>query len=809
MVADLRLAVRGLTRHKTFTLAAVITLALGIGASTAIFTVVYGVLLRPLPFSDPDRIVRLVDARPGGAPVFAGRPFTNVTYHAWTAVARTIGPIESYVPFTFTAGLREPTRIRGAFVSAGLLQMLGVAPQRGRFFEPADGAPGTSPAVVLSDALWAEYFGRNEDAVGRTLTIDGRSHLVVGIAANGFAFPERETRMWVVTGPIRPPQGGRIQVTGGALARLAPGATAAAAAAEGTQVARSVGWPKSADFFLGDSGANEVRVQTLADELTGNVRPALLLMAAGVGCLLLMACANVANLLLSRGVAREREFAVRVAMGAGRWRLTRQMISETILISGIGGVFGLAIANMAITLLPSVAPEQFPRLDAVQIDWRAYAFAFSVSIAAGIIAGVVPAHRGGRPDLLPALRESTASTGTRMTRIRRILLATEAALAVMLLVAAMLLGRTLMRLLDVDPGFDRQNVLTTRVHMPRDANSDPFLEELLTRLRGMPSITAAGAGNMMPLGESAAAHMFTPQIPGRAPITVRGRAYWVTPGYAEAVGLRLRNGRLFNTSDLSSPLQSMLVNEEFVRTALGGVEPLGLQIPSMLTGNTTAQIVGIVSDVLKEGPAAVAQPEVYIPAPAHKYSIRGEINLVIRTADDAAKHAAAVRSLVRELRSDAAIDPVVAMSDKVMASVAQPRFAAFVLSSFAFTAVTLSAVGLYGVLAFVVARRQRELGVRSALGAPRTTLVGMVVREGMTAVLGGVAAGIAGAAAMTRLMQALLGTAIRRRAARHMVLCRSVNRADRRCTGCLFDSRCTRSDCQPRDLVARRIGCQA
>lgn len=757
MVADLRLAFRGLANHKSVALAAVITLALGVGASTAIFSIVYGVLLRPLPFSDAHRIVRLVDARPGGTPVFTGQPFTAVTYHAWTPVARTIGPIESYGPFTFTAGFDEPTRIRGAFISTGFFQMLGIAPQRGRFFQPDDGAPGTPPAVVLSDAIWAERFGRSDDAVGSTLTIDGRPHLIVGVTPREFGFPEQQTRIWVVTGPMPVPVNGRMQVTGGALARLAPGVTTAAAAVEGTQAARSVEWPKSADFFLGEGGANEVRVQTLVEEMTGKARPALLLMAAGVGCLLLIACANVANLLLSRGVARERELAVRIAMGAGRWRLTRQLFTEAMLLASTGGVLGFIVASTAVEWLPAVAPKEFPRLDAVQIDWRVFAFAVLVSSTVGIIAGLIPAIRAARPDLLPALRHGAGATaGTRMTRLRSVLLASEAALAVMLVVAAMLLGRSLARLLDVDPGFDRQNVLATRIHLPRGADSDPFLEELLARLRSVPGITAAGAGNMMPLGESAAAHMFTPQVPGRAPLTVRGRAYWVTPGYAEAVGLRLRRGRLFEASDLSAPLQSMMVNEEFVRTALGGVEPLGLQVPSMLTGNTTAQIVGIVSDVLKEGLAASPQPEVYIPAPAHKYSIRGEINLVVRTDGEGANYAASVRSLVRELRPDAAIDPVVAMSEKVSASVAEPRFAAVVLAGFALTAIILAGVGLYGVLAYVVARRQRELGVRSALGAPRATLIGMVVREGMAVALAGAVAGIAGAAAMTRLMRSLL-----------------------------------------------------
>lgn len=756
MVADLRLALRGLAKNRSFTFAAVVTLALGIGASTAIFTIVYGVLLRPLPFAEPDRIVRLVDARSGGAPVFAGQPFTNVTHHAWTPVARTIGPIESYDAATFTVGLGEPARVRGAYVSGGFFQMLGITPQLGRLFQPGDGTPETSPSIVISDALWTEHFGRGEDAVGRTLTVDGRPHMVVGVAPSGFAFPGSQTRMWVVSGPVPPPKGGRIQVTGGALARLAPGATVEAAAIEGTQAARSVEWPMAADFFLG-AGANEVRVQTLTAEMTGAIRPVLLLMAAAVGCLLLIGCANVANLVLSRGVARERELAVRVAMGAGRWRLIRQLLSESVLLAVAGGALGLGLATAAIAWLPYVAPAAFPRVDAIQVDWRVYAFALVVSLSAGIIAGLVPALRGATPELVPALREgSGASAGRKMTRVRSMFLASEAALAVMLLIAAMLLGRSLTRLMDTDPGFDRHNVLTTRIHLPRHANSDTFLEELLGRLRAVPGITAAGAANMMPLGESTAAHMFTPQVPGRAPTTVQGRAYWVTPGYAEAVGLRLRGGRLFDAGDLSSPLQSMLVNEEFVRTALGGVEPLGLQVPSMLSANTTAQIVGVVGDVLKEGPAATRQPEVYIPAPAHKYSIRGEINLVVRTSTDAAAHAATIRSLVRELRSDAALDPVVTMTEKMTTSVAQPRFAAIVLGAFAVAALTLAAIGLYGVLAYGVARRQRELGVRASLGATRTALIGMVVREGMTVMLAGAVVGIAGAAAVTRLMSAML-----------------------------------------------------
>jgi predicted permease len=762
MLRDIRLSVRTLARHKGFTLAALSTLTLAIGVTTTVFSIVDGVLLRPLPYSEPDRIVRLSEQRAGGTPVFSGQPFSNVTYHAWMPSARTIGPIASCDGYTFTVGFDEPVRVRGAWASPELFEILRIAPQIGRFFTGDDVVQGAPGVVVLSDGLWAERFGRSADAIGRTLTLDGRPFLVVGVAPRGFAFPENATQLWVVARSLPPPRGGRdgrIQVTGGALARLAPGSTPADAAAEGTAAARGVEWPSATGFFLGQGGPVEIRVKTLADDLTEHVKPALLVFLAGVGCLMLMACANVAHLFLSRGVARERELAVRTALGASRFGLIRQALTESIIIATAGGVIGMAAALACVRLLPIITPERFPRLDAVHIGWRSVVFAAAVSLAAGVLSGLTPALRSGRTGLVGCLRESGGGTASRRTiAFRALLLASEAALAVMLVVAATLLGRSFARLLDVEPGFDRRQVLASRIHLsePGQAVSDAFLGELLARLRAMPDVMAAGAGNMMPMGESAAAHTFTPQIAGREPVTVRGRPYWVTPGYAEAVGLRLRAGRFFNESDLSRSVQSMLVNEEFVHLALPGVEPIGLQVPSMMTGGVTAEIVGVVANVLKDGLASIPQPEIYIPAPAHKYSIRGEINLVVRTSGDPLAHAATVRQLVRQLRPDAAIDRMTTLEREVSTSVAQSRFAALVVTSFAVLAVMLAAIGLYGMLSYMVASRRRELGIRVALGASRATLIGMVLREGVGVTAAGVAAGLLGAAVSTRFLRALL-----------------------------------------------------
>ena len=565
---------------------------------------------------------------------------------------------------------------------------------------------------------------------------------------------------------VAPPvaqSGGGVRVEGTrAIARFAPGATTERAAAEATALARTVARPMAAEMLFGKGGPVEVRVRTLSDQMTVRVRPALLVLLVAVGVLLLIACANVANLFLSRGVSRERDLAVRVALGAGRGRLIRQLLTESVVISVVGGALGVALAWTLVRVLPVAAPDNFPRLDSVELDWRALAVAFAIAVVAGLISGLVPALRGTRPNLLPALREGVGASSSRTTAtIRRVLLGAEASLAVMLLIAAALLGRSFVRLVQTDAGYDASGVLTARIYLPGasrgQAQSDAFIAELLPRVRALPGVSAAGVSNMAPLGASTYMAAFTLPVPGRDPVTARALSYVVTPGYAEALRLRLRAGRLFEASDEASGVQALIVNEQFIKTFLQGVEPIGFRFNgSVVTSNyQSAEIVGVVADVLKDSFNQQPQAEVYVVA-SHGAAIRREINLVLRGAASPLAYAEPVRRIVAELRPDVAIDSVTPLADQVADSVAQPRFAATVLLAFAGIALLLAAVGLYGVLSYTVLRRQRDIGVRTALGATRTRIVAMIVREGMAVALCGLVIGVVAAAGLTGLMRSLL-----------------------------------------------------
>jgi len=400
-------------------------------------------------------------------------------------------------------------------------------------------------------------------------------------------------------------------------------------------------------------------------------------------------------------------------------------------------------------------------MDAVRLDWVTMGFAAVATGVSGVLSGVAPAFRSARADVLPALREGAGgSAGPRASGARQSLLITEAALAVMLLVAALLVGRSLGRLMDVDAGYDADNVLTARVYLPGAtegrAQTDAFVAQLLERLRAVPDVVAAGAGGMAPFGDSTMATALTIPVPGRESVVARSRVYVVTPGYAEALRLRLRAGRLLDEADFASSSQSPLVNEEFVRTFLqGGVRPLGFTIDSVLARGVRAEIVGVVGNVLKEGLRATVQPEVYV-VPAHRYNIRSEIHVLVRTARDPSALAGTLRGLVRELRADAAIDRVTTLAAQVSESVGTEQSATTTLRGLALAAMLLAAVGLYGVLSHLVSTREREIGVRAALGATRRQIAWLVVGDGLGTTIVGLLIGLAAAAGVTRLMKALL-----------------------------------------------------
>jgi putative ABC transport system permease protein len=757
---DIRLALRTLAGHKAFFAAAVTTLALGIGTTTAMFSVAYGVLLRPLPYAEAERLVHLSERHPGAVAISTSvePSLSNLTYYGWNGQGRTIGPIGTYGRRARTVGMDEPTRIPGASASPALFDVLRVSPALGRFFTDDDVRVGAAPVVILSDSLWRERFGASPDAIDKTILIDYTPHRIVGIAPPGFAFPDGTVRYWTPGVPRAPgAPGGNVQISPtSAIARLLPGASAAQAAAEGTAIARSQPRPPFADMIWGKGGPVEVQVRTMADKLTAPVRPVLLLFLAGAVCLLLIACANVVNLLLSRGAARERELAVMLALGASRSRVTRQLLIESLIIALAGGAIGVPLAMAIVRALPAFAPVDFPRLGEIRLDWTTAAFASVVSLLSGLAAGSMPALRSGRQNLLRGLR-GTATTPARHTaKARRTLLVAEASLAMLLLVVATLVGRSFGRLLDVDPGYDPARVLTARVFLPwaalRPGEADQFAEALLVRLRAVPSVQAAGGGWMTPFGGSTSANTFTIAVPGREAVSARSLVNVVTPGYAEALRLRLRAGRLLTDADRSAPTQSLVVNQEFVRTFLAGVEPVGFNVGVILSRGVTAEVVGVVNNVLKDGLQSAPAPEVYVVA-AHRYTIGGEIKLVVRTDTDPIHLAGTVRQLVRDLRSDAAVDNVLPLTSQLSDSVRTERLAASTLGSFATIATLLAALGLYGVVSYSVSTRQREIGIRAALGASRRDVVALVVRDGMGVAGIGLTLGLIGGAVAARVLQ--------------------------------------------------------
>jgi putative ABC transport system permease protein len=547
-----------------------------------------------------------------------------------------------------------------------------------------------------------------------------------------------------------------------ALARLKPGVTTAQAAAEGTSAARSITRPMAADLLFGKGGPVEVHVRRLAEEMTGSVRPALVALAVAATFVMLIACANVASLFLARGVSREGELSVRAALGAGRGRLVRQLLTESLALSLAGGVLGLAVAWLLTYAFPAFAPESFPRIDEVRIDWRVLGFALAISLAAGAIAGILPALRGARSGPANSLRAGGDRLASHGERIRALLLASEAALAVLLTIGAALVARSFTTLVSVDPGYDTRNVLAARVYLSGPNAIEipgPFVESLVDRLRAAPGVVAVGVGNMAPLGDASFVSGFKvpPLGPSGQPVVARALQYIVTPGYAEALGLRLREGRFFRPLDGKAGPEAMIVNESFARTYFNDGRPVvGRRYKDILgSDDSITEVIGVVADVLKDGLDQEPQPEIYL-AMSGQHGIRRVVNVIARTTGDPAAFVPTLREIVRQVDRQAAIGETAPLADQVAASVSEPRLGTTVLAAFAGLALALAASGLYGVLSYSVSQRRREIGIRAALGASRGSLLSMVIRRGLGVTAVGAAAGLVAAAGATRLMEHLL-----------------------------------------------------
>ena len=764
---DIRQALRLMSEHKAFSAGVLLTLGLGIGANTAMFSIVHGVLLRPLPYAEPEQLMRVSEEHPGGTPArWAQTLLSDFTRDAWVPASKTIEDTATFSnSFRFSVGRENPVRVPGAIVSPSLFRLLRVQPAVGRFFHDDDALEGAGPVVVLGYGLWRDLYAASPAAIGQTLFLNEKPHFIVGVAPPSFAFPDADAAFWLpeqVAPKPADPKARRIRMLR-AIARLRPGITREQAAAEGTAAARSVTRPPDIDRILGKGGPVQVRVRPLVEEMTQNVRPALLLLMAGVALVLLVACANVANLLLARGHARQREMAVRAALGAPLRRLAQQLIIESFVFAIAGGLLGLFLAWALVALLPMVAPENFPRLESIRLDWRVLTFGLTASLLAGVLAGVLPAVRGARPGLDTVLRAGDRRTVAGSGHVLRAsLLVVEAALAVLLIVSAGLLVRSFIRLVNVDGGFDPSNVLVTQVYLP-DANQRParpsaFFEHLVPRLTQVPGVRAVGVANMAPFGTEAYATAFELPDPGPdgAPKQATATSWVVTPGFATALGLRVTSGRFLEPGDVDGPTDAMVVNEAFVRLYLhDGKPPVGRRWLRAKATRLT-EIVGVVANVLKDGLDRRPEPEVYRAASLTRSTLVPYASLVVRTTGDPLALASELRRLARESDPRVGLDGLGSLSGKLSASVAQPRFAAWLLALFAGLALAVAATGLYGVLSYNVSERRREIGIRAALGATRGRLMRLVLRQGLGFTLAGLALGLMAAAATSRLLSTLL-----------------------------------------------------
>jgi putative ABC transport system permease protein len=756
LIADLRYALRQLRRSPTFTIAAVACLALGIGANTAIFTVINAVLVRPLPYPEPGRLVMLFEGTVGDAT--DRNSVSPADLLDWRAQSRAFERIVAIHDLGVNlTGHGTPAEVPAELASADLFPLLGLTPVLGRTFTAREDGPGGGKVVVLSYGLWQRRFGGGRDVIGQVVRVDDQPYTIIGVLPPGAGLVGRDRGpdLWL---PLALDPARDYRATDGryltAVARLKPGVTLAAGETDLRTVAARL-----EAAHPGFNGGWSVNVVPLTEYVTGPLRQPLLVLAGVVALVLLIACANVANLQLAQATARRREIAVRAALGAGRGRMIRQFLIESLVLSLAGGVAGALLALWLTDMLAASAAVSIPRLGTVNVDPAALGFTLVLSVAAGLLFGLAPATQATRADLHEGLKQG-ARGAAGGTRTRAVLVVGQVALALVLLAGAGLLLKSFANLQRVDLGFEPEHVLTARVTLPDARYAEParqaaFFETLLARLNALPGVRSAGAINWLPLSglRSATDFWFGGRpIPSDAeqPTADIGVA---DPNYFRTMGITLRQGRGIEATDDAHHPGAVVVNERFARDYFPGQSPLGQQIFMPWGDTLVATIVGVVGDVKHAGIDSVAQPTIYWSMPQFPWS---GMHLVLRADGDLRPLASALPAVVQSLDPDLAVADVRPLESYLADSLARHRFSMALVVGFAALALALTSVGLYGVIAYTVVQRTREFGIRLALGASPAAVLRGVLRWGLQLVGAGMLVGVVGALAFTRALTALL-----------------------------------------------------
>jgi predicted permease len=759
IVRDFHYALRSIRKNPGFAVVTILTLALGIGANTAMFSVIYAVLLRPLPYHDPGRLVLLFQS----SPTDSRQPILLPDFEILKSQSQSFSDLAVYYKNTgfsrvTLTGIAEPEMAQGGYVSANFFRLLGVAPMVGRVFTAEEQAQ-REQVVVLSNALWRRRFGSAPDVAGRTLEIDGKSFLVLGVMPADFQFPARDVQLWapITTNPYwldRTQKGTNARgfyARWNAIARLKPGVSLERAQTEMGVLATRL---QQRDPDLNNGlGLNAAALQV---ELNGNTRLALFILFAAVFFVLIISCANAAHLMLARGASRDREMAVRIALGAARSDLVRQLFAESITLSLLAGCFGLVLAEFGVRALIAYGPRDLPRLEQAGIDSQVLVFAIVISFLAAIFFGLLPAWKTSAVTPNESLKSGgRGSSGTiALSRTRGFLVVLEFALTVVLLTGAGLLIRSFLAVRAVDSGFDTEHVLTLRITLPAGRQHAGLVDEALERIKAIPGVRAAGAinGIFEPGGSTLAA----PPSTGGGRLRVWASWKSIRGDCLEALGVPLLRGRAFNLQDGANAPLVAIIDQSMARRYWPGEDAIGKQFrgqDSRGRNDDPLTVVGVIHDTRAQGREAEPAPHVYQPAAQAGMATP---DLAVRTTADPVKLAAIVRDAVRSLDRSAIVSGVTTLEQQLSDQISPRRFQTWLLSLFSLVALVLASVGIYGVMHYAVTQRNQEIGIRMALGARAGNVMGMVLRQGSGLALPGLVVGLAGSQWLTHVFDSIL-----------------------------------------------------